>query len=235
MLWIAALGTGTYMAVFVLQRLLVFPHWAVPHLGLPGNFPKRTRKVCIATSAGETEALYLANASTSASSKPLPLLVFFHANAETAMENTGELDELYNTSGVNLLVMEYRGYGTSDGYPSQEAIVADSVKLLDLVLQQPEVTNDVILHGRSIGGAIAAQVGLRRPSCVKGIILESTFTNLYPMFRSILPFWIPSFLVRDPLHTLEALQLGKIPSLVIHGQQDEVPVFMSCNWNQLLT
>jgi len=130
------------------------------------------------------------------------------------------LREIYGPVGFNILIVEYRGYGTS-GTPSEAALTKDSNQLIDVVLERAEVKPSLILHGRSIGGGVAAQVArARRGKDVAGIIMESTFTSLAPLF----PRWFPRFMIRDPFRSRHAIsRLVDVPNLlVIHGLRDEI-------------
>ncbi|QKK03302.1 MAG: alpha/beta fold hydrolase [Pseudomonadota bacterium] len=120
--------------------------------------------------------------------------------------------------GVSTLLVEYRGYGRSGGAPSREAVVRDAAAFYDRLARRADVRPDrIMLHGRSIGGAVAAELALAREPAA--LILESTFTSLESMFWR---FGIPGFIVRDRFRTEDALKALDTPVLVMHGRRDNI-------------
>lgn len=146
-----------------------------------------------------------------------PVVVFFHGNAEL-IDHQHAIIDLYHGLGVHVLMVEYRGYGHSDGTPGEKHIVADSLAVLEQVLKRNDVdASKLVLHGRSIGGGMAAQVALKREPAA--LIVESTCTSVAGM---ALKYGAPPFLVRSPLNTREAFELLDLPILIMHGQHDEI-------------
>jgi len=83
----------------------------------------------------------------------------------------------------------------------------------------------IVIFGRSMGGAVAARLAATRPS--GGLILESSFTSLEAMARTLYPF-LPGFLfrrLRGRFDTLESVKDVRAPIFVIHGTQDEIVPF----------
>jgi hypothetical protein len=149
--------------------------------------------------------------------RPGPAVIFAHGNAELIDHNL-DLAREYNSYGLSVLMPEYRGYGRSDGSPSQAAIVEDFVAWYDRLAAREDVDPErIVLHGRSLGGAVAAQVAAQRP--VRGLILESTFTSVKAMAWQ---FLVPPILVRDPFDTLALAGELNMPVLIMHGTTDRV-------------
>ena len=117
-----------------------------------------------------------------------------------------------------MLLPEYRGYGNSEGSPSQKHIVADVVAMYDETVARPEVdAGRVIIHGRSIGGAIGAQLADQRPCA--GVIVESTCTSVAGQSWR---YGVPPFLVRSPFNTERVFRGLDVPILIMHGEYDKV-------------
>lgn len=153
--------------------------------------------------------------------RPAPLLVFFHGNAET-VDNCFILARDWAKRGFAVLLVEYRGYGRSYGTPSERHLVGDAVVFIESVAARPEVdASRIVLHGRSVGGGVAAQAAARlsqtRP--VSAVIVQSTFTSVPRLVAKLLA---PSFLVRNTFRTDRALEKFGGPVLILHGIDDEI-------------
>lgn len=126
------------------------------------------------------------------------------------------------SSGLSVLLLEYRGYGGSGGSPSEEGLHLDAVaghEYLSRRLGSPET---VVVFGRSMGGAVAARLAAERT--VGALIVEASFTSLEAMARSLYPF-LPGFLfnrIKGRFDTLSRLSEVDAPILVVHGSEDEI-------------
>ena len=161
--------------LFFFQTKLIFPASMAGQAAQ--TLPTRdTQVIPFPTDEGTTTAWLVPAA---AGDTPAPLAMFFHGNAEL-IDHQRAIIDLYHGMGVHVLMVEYRGYGHSEGTPSQQHIVADSVAVLDQVLKRKDVDADkLVLHGRSIGGGLAAQVALQTEP--KALIVENTFTSVSGM------------------------------------------------------
>jgi dipeptidyl aminopeptidase/acylaminoacyl peptidase len=143
--------------------------------------------------------------------------MFFHGNAEIA-DYLGPIVAGYGELGVHVLLMEYRGYGRSDGKPGQGVILEDAMFFHDLLASRPEVDRGrVFVHGRSLGGGAAADLARhRRP---RAMVLESTFDSLAGHVSRL---GLPAFLLRHPFRTDRVVAQADYPLLILHGVRDEV-------------
>ncbi|KAG6769935.1 hypothetical protein POTOM_025602 [Populus tomentosa] len=119
----------------------------------------------------------------------------------------------------NVFMLSYRGYGASDGYPSQHGITKDAQAALDHLSQRTDIdTSRIVVFGRSLGGAVGALLTKNNPDKVAALILENTFTSILDMAGVILPFlkWfiggtsskgpkLLNFLVRSPWSTIDVV------------------------------
>jgi fermentation-respiration switch protein FrsA (DUF1100 family) len=120
-----------------------------------------------------------------------------------------------------VLLPEYRGYGRSAGDPSQARITDDFVAFHDILVDREEVdTPRIVFHGRSLGGAVVAQ--LARFRTPMGMILESTFTSVVDFARKL---FVPRALIADPFDTEAVLRELHAPLLIFHGRRDSVVPF----------
>ncbi len=157
-----------------------------------------------------------------------PLVVFLHGNAEL-IDHQRDIVAMYHALGVSVLLPEYRGYGGagasgdasgggSAGSPSQAHLVADAVAFYDRVVARPDVdAGRVVIHGRSIGGGVAAQLADRR-ACV-ALIVESTGTSVA---RKAWGYGVPPFVVRSPFDTERVFRTLGVPVLIMHGEHDVI-------------
>jgi len=198
--------------LFFAQRSILFP---VPRLaGLPPK-PPDAEQIWLSTSFGRVEAWYLPG--TESAGGPSPLLVFSHGNAELIDYWPDEFDEPRRW-GVSVMLVEYPGYGRSDGAPSQQSITEGMLAAYDWARQHANVDGSrIIPYGRSLGGGAAAIVSIERP--VPALILESSFSSVAAFAAG---FGAPRFLVRDPFDSVSALKSFKGPILILHGDRDDI-------------
>jgi pimeloyl-ACP methyl ester carboxylesterase len=146
-----------------------------------------------------------------------PLLVYYGGNAE---EISGNLDLLQQLQ-CSLLLINYRGYGQSEGKPSETALKADAVWLLDQIHQQQSIPwQQIVVMGRSLGSGIATYVASER--AVKAAILTTAFDSFPALSRTNYP-WLPlSWLMK---HRFESDRLAPTisqPLLNLIAGQDRI-------------
>lgn len=155
-----------------------------------------------------------------------PVVLHLHGNAGNIGGRT-PIAAGFLRHGLSVFMLDYRGYGLSGGKPVEEGVYEDARTALDWLQGRPDA-GPVVLHGVSLGGAVAARVAWERPE-VAGLILESTFTSLEAMAAVAYPF-LPSFLrgrLTGQFDTLSLVPGLRMPILVIHGAADTlIPVEM---------
>ena len=160
------------------------------------------------------------------SRNPGPAVLFLHGNAGNIAHRTPMARGLLR-HGLSVLLLEYRGYGGSEGSPTEEGIYQDAIAGHRFLVEIVGDPGKIVVLGRSMGGAVAARLAAEKAP--GGLILESAFTSLYDMARALYPF-LPGFLfrrIRGRFDTVKELQRVNSPTLVVHGAEDEiVPVRM---------
>lgn len=155
--------------------------------------------------------------------------VQFHGNAENMSTHYRSLAWVTD-AGFDLVVFDYRGYGTSTGTPEREMLVKDGIQLLDWVLKKSKAP-DIFLVGQSLGGAVVVPVLAKSPSeRVKLLVLDSTFDSYRKVARDKLagffltwPFQYPlSYLVSDEFSPQDFIADISTPILFIHSKSDPV-------------
>ena len=208
----AAVFVAAYwLLLFVLQRSVIFP---APSGGGPPR-PSDAQQVWLKTPAGQIEAWFLAPRTSA--SRPVPLILFAHGNAELIDYWALAFSEPRDW-GMAVLLVEYPGYGRSAGSPSEETIGRTFEAAYDWAKAQASIdTGRVVLYGRSLGGGAVAALSLTRPAAA--LVLESSFTTTGAL---ALRFLAPPFLVRDRFDNLNAVSHFGGPKLILHGDHDEV-------------
>lgn len=148
------------------------------------------------------------------------LLLYCHGNAGNLSHRLDRVARL-RRQGVSVLIFDYRGYGRSQGQPSEQGLYRDAeaahAQARALADQQGQ---KLVLLGRSLGGVAAVWIASRLP--VEGVILESTFTNLGEMARSLYPLPGLRGWLGDRFDSLGRIKDIRAPLLVVHGDRDEI-------------
>jgi pimeloyl-ACP methyl ester carboxylesterase len=145
-----------------------------------------------------------------------PLLVYFGGNAE---ELSGLVDVFARLDATTLLV-NYRGYGRSDGRPSAAALIGDGRAVIETLGRRFGSGRPLILYGRSLGSGIAACV--TRSVAVDGVILMSPFRTLGHVAERAMP-WLPArSLLRHDIDVLAAVASLPQRTLVLYSPEDRI-------------
>ncbi|XVF48939.1 hypothetical protein PTKIN_Ptkin03bG0228500 [Pterospermum kingtungense] len=165
-----------------------------------------------------------------------PTFLFFQENAGNIAHRLEMVRIMLQRLQCNVFMLSYRGYGASDGYPSQHGIINDAQAALDHLVQRTDIDpNRIVVFGRSLGGAVGSALTKNNPDKVAALIIENTFTSILDMAGVLLPLlkWfiggpgtkgpkILNFLVRSPWSTIDIIGQVKQPILFLSGLQDEM-------------
>lgn len=147
-----------------------------------------------------------------------PLVVYYGGNAE---EVSGNLWEMTHLQAGAYLFMNYRGYGDSQGKPSQTTICRDALYILDTLAARENIPmNQIVLMGRSLGSGVAVHVAAHRP--VRGVILITPFDSLLNVARHHYPLLPVRWLLKHPFDSAALAPDIEMPALVIMGNQDTI-------------
>jgi uncharacterized protein len=210
---IAALALVAYYgALFMGQRRLLYPRPRGPALAQPVD---GFTHVQIAGADGPVHVWHAQSESVNTSGRPA--IVFAHGNGERAEDWLDQFGDL-RAAGLDVLIIEYPGYGIAEGAPTQPSITNAILAGYDWLRDREGVGAErIVAYGRSLGGGAAAQLAARRP--VAALILESSFTSVRAFAGR---FLAPGFLVRDPFDTMVVLAEYRGPLLVLHGTRDAI-------------
>lgn len=121
-------------------------------------------------------------------------------------------------AGSSVLLLDYRGYGKSAGHPGESALTRDAEAAFDFLVSRGIAAHSIVLHGESLGAAVAVELATRRPCA--GIVLDAPFTTLRAAAAVAAPIAGPLVLWGFP--TLERIGRIGAPVLIIHGALDRV-------------
>jgi len=156
-------------------------------------------------------------------------LLFLHGNARNMGGNLGKMAALARM-GFNVLAIDYRGYGQSDGErPYEAALYEDANAGLDeLERREPDLKKRLI-HGHSMGGAVAVELAIRRPEAA-ALFVESSFDSMLGMstIKAVYRLLPINLLLTERFDSIDRIAQLKLPVLFMHGTADPlVPLTMS--------
>lgn len=147
----------------------------------------------------------------------LKTVLFFHGNGGN---NGDRLDKLFlfDKIGLNIFIVDYRGYGKSTGQPSEKGMYEEAQAAYRYLTETRKIRPEtIIVYGESLGGAPAVDLASKQE--IGGLILDSTFSSARDMAKHIYPF-IPGFLVRTKLDSLSKIRQVRAPKLFFHSRAD---------------
>lgn len=154
-----------------------------------------------------------------------PTLIYFHGNAGNMGYRLPNSLLMYWKCGMNILTMDYRGYGNSSGEPSERGLEVDAEAVMKYALQHPKLKNSpIVLFGRSLGGAVAVSLAHSYPNNVAAIIIENTFLSISAMVDVLMP-WIAfakNLVLRIGWDSASKVKDLECPILFISGDADEL-------------
>jgi len=149
-------------------------------------------------------------------------ILFFHGNGGNISHRLEKIAILHNL-GLNLFIFDYRGYGKSQGSPSEKGLYKDGEAAYEYLIKQRSIPpNNIILYGESLGGAIA--IDLAKDNKVKALITENLFSSIKDITKIKYPL-IPYFMFQSRFDSLSKIKDIETPKLIIHSADDEITPF----------
>jgi len=209
---LAYVGYGVLL--YALQRPLMYPGTRVPP---SGNVPEDAVTLPVAVSVGTVEAWWFGATGPGA----MPALIMAHGNAELIEDNV-VLARRLRDSGIGVLLVEYPGFGNSEGSPTRASIGEALTAAYDRLVARPDVDSARIVGmGRSLGGGAITDLATARG--LRALVLQSTFTSVSSMV--LRGYGVPGFLVKDDFDNAAVLASWEGPALVFHGRDDRIIPF----------
>jgi pimeloyl-ACP methyl ester carboxylesterase len=211
--WLLLLGVAFALpaAVYLVQDQLIFH---------PQPMAEAARALIADASAGVESQFIRARDGTRLHAwhrKGSPFIIYFGGNAEEVSWMLGRAAR--DAPGTGWLLVDYRGYGSSEGSPSEEALGADAVEWYDHAKEKLGA-GSIVAFGRSLGGAVAVQLASARP--LAAVILATPFDSLTSVARHHYPYLPVGLMLRHPFDSLGRAPAIAAPLLCLVAERDEV-------------
>ncbi len=218
--WGVAIYAGLVLYLYVFQaRFVYFPELPSRRVERnPADIGLAFEPVALHTADGETLAGWYIPAPGARGT-----LLYLHGNGGNIGHRLDPI-AVFHRLGLNILIIDYRGYGASSGKPSEEGTYQDALAAWNYLTQQKHLLPErIVLFGESLGGAIAARLATRhRPA---GLILYASFTSVRELAQALYPMFPASQLARYRYDTRAALGVVNCPLLILHSREDEIIPF----------
>lgn len=155
--------------------------------------------------------------------RPAPLVLYFGGNAEEVswmLEAVGD-PVRGETPGVAWLLVNYRGYGASEGAPSESALVGDALALYDHARRLPGIdAGSLFAFGRSLGSGVAVALAAER--ALRGVVLVNPYDSLVAVARHYYPYLPVSWMLKHRFDSIGRAPALRAPLLCVIAERDEV-------------
>ena len=149
-------------------------------------------------------------------------ILFCHGNGGNISHRVEKL-AVFHKLGFNTFIFDYRGYGKSEGAPSEIGLYKDADAAYKYLVEKCHIpNNDIVLYGESLGGVVAIDIATRKN--IRALITEEAFASIRDMAKIVYPF-IPPFIVSNKFDALSKIKNVTCPKLIIHSTDDEIVPF----------
>ena len=147
--------------------------------------------------------------------------LWFHGNGGNLGTRVGQLARAHHLLGVHQFIFDYRGYGNSEGHPTEHGTYLDARAALEYLRGRPGINPDRIVYfGHSLGAAVAIELAAKHPPA--GMALIAPFSSIKDMSRLVLPVPLAGWLVHGHYNSMKRIGRVQTPLLVLHGELDEI-------------
>ena len=154
---------------------------------------------------------------------PRGTLLFCHGNAGNISHRL-EIIEIFYKLSLNVFIFDYRGYGKSQGTPSEDGLYQDVQAAYQYLLSRRDVDKEtIVIYGKSIGANVA--IHLASKVDLVALIAESGFTSAYDMGKELFPYLHIKWIITIKYDAEDMIKNIAIPKLIIHSKDDEIMPF----------
>jgi uncharacterized protein len=233
LLWIGIFIAVLYASVciflsFIQTRLIFVPSAVIEKT--PESFNLEYEEVWLPVSNTEGKTEHIHGWWIKANQPQAKVLLYLHGNAFNISANISQA-KVFQQLGFSVLLIDYRGYGRSEGgFPSEVQVYQDAATAWNYLVNSKKIPpSQIFIYGHSLGGAIAINLAEKHPEA-GGLIVESTFTSIKKVIDYRNTFWMfpVDLILTQGFESVNKVSKLKMPVLFIHGTADyKVPAFMS--------
>lgn len=231
-------GTGIVAAIaylaaclflyFQQTRFIFFPSSVIEVTPKAFNLKYQDVWIPVTAASGKVEKMH--GWWIPASTPNAKVLLYLHGNGVNIGANTAHADR-FHRMGFAVLIIDYRGYGLSEGsFPTETSVYQDAATAWDYLVKQQQIQpSNIFIYGHSLGGAIAINLATQQPKAA-GLIIESSFTSIQNIvdLRGQFRLFPVNFILNQHFDSISKVKDIQMPVLFIHGTDDYVvPVNMS--------
>lgn len=206
---------GLVAVMYVVQRALMYFPYTVRMTPEEADFPQ-AQDVMLRAADGTNVIAWLVPPK-----ERKPLVLYFHGNGGSLAHRVARFRRLID-DGTGLLALSYRGYGGSEGSPTEEGLIADARAAYDFARSNYPGAR-IVLWGESLGTGVAVAIAGEKD--VAAVILEAPFTSAADVAFSAYPIIPVRLLMKDQFRSDERIGRVKAPVLIMHGERDRVVPF----------
>lgn len=200
------------------NRMIFFPPRYPEGFASPQAYGLRPEEVWLTAADGIRLNAYFLPALESSK-----VLLWFHGNAENIGMGLAQMKS-FARLGTNILAVDYRGYGKSDGSPDEAGVYRDAEAAYRYLAETRRFEpKNIYIYGHSLGGAVAVELASRH-EC-GGLIVESSFTSVPEMARHVYRLPLLEYVPRSRFDSLAKIASVRAPVLIVHGTRDRVIPF----------
>ena len=201
------------------KRFVFFPERDVA--GTPDDAGLQYEDVYLTSPDGLTLHGWFLPGRAGVSSPDTQTWLWFHGNGGNLGTRVGQLERAHHLLGVHQFIFDYRGYGNSEGQPTEQGIYLDARAALKYLRSRSDINPDRIVYfGHSLGAAIAIELAVEHPPL--GMALIAPFSSIKDMAELTISFPLASWFVRGHFDSVKRIQRVHVPLLVMHGELDEM-------------
>jgi fermentation-respiration switch protein FrsA (DUF1100 family) len=201
------------------KRLLFFPETEVTVS--PDEVGLQFENVELETSDGFKLHGWFLPAPSGFYNKRTQTWLWFHGNGGNLGTRVGQLERAHHELGVHQFIFDYRGYGHSEGTPSERGTYLDARAALSYLQQRPEIDpGRIVYFGHSLGAAVCIELAVSDPPY--GMALINPFSSIRDMAALTLPIPFAGLLVHGHYNSMQRIPRVQAPLLIIHSENDEV-------------
>jgi len=218
----AAVAVGLPLVVYLAQDSLIFYRQPLPEARraeITRRFPAASEVTINAADGAKLHGWLVKPTGV----ERAPLVLYYGGNAEEVSHMLEAVGDTVrgDTPGVAWLLVNYRGYGASEGSPSQVSLVADALAQYDYATALPNMdVQRIFVFGRSLGSGVAVQLAAHRP--VRGVILVSPYDSLAAVAKRYYWYLPVDWMLKHRFDSIGAAPQMKQPLLCLIAERDDV-------------